>query len=299
MSFSKKSRHSDSIANCGKVKFNLDAILAVFGRVNSIDLWQIFGNLWLSKTAGRCRRSKRSENRTQGVTTLITILFDIDGTLVKSGGAGMIAIAQAMRDLFGLTRVPQVDVHGRTDNGILGDIFEHESLSYDQHREEFNKRYWSALPDTLAQCAGTILPGVENLLRQLSRQENVALGLLTGNSNRAAEIKLRHFGLHNFFDFGGYGDFHSNRNDVAALARQSAERSLGRDFDETNLWVVGDTVDDIVCARWIDARVVAVETGGGEAEKLNSANPDCQLASLADAEAFLHATVGEMGKELP
>ena len=228
---------------------------------------------------------------------MITILFDIDGTLVRSGGAGMIAIGQAMSELFGLNGISQVDVHGRTDNGILGDIFERHSLSYDHHREEFNESYWTKLPKTLAQCTGTVLPGVETLLQQLKRQQNVAMGLLTGNSNRAAEIKLRHFGLHHFFDFGGYGDFHSNRNDVAALARESAEQSLGSDFDADNLWVVGDTVSDIVCARSIDARVVVVETGGSEADQLNSANPDCQLPSLADSATFLNVTVGEKVRE--
>jgi phosphoglycolate phosphatase-like HAD superfamily hydrolase len=226
---------------------------------------------------------------------LITILFDIDGTLIRSGGAGLIAIETSLRRMFDVEGIPQVQVHGRTDNGILSDIFAAHRLSFDEHRDEFNARYWSELPETLSRCSGQILPGVEHLLKELAENENVALGLLTGNSQRASDIKLRHFGLAGYFQFGGFGDHHSDRNEVAKLARQSAEAYLGRDFDPCHLWVVGDTVNDIVCARSIDSKVVAVETGGCDPRSLNQARPDLQLGCLSHTEMFLSVVVGEVG----
>ncbi len=222
---------------------------------------------------------------------MITILFDIDGTLIRSGGAGLIAITAAMERLFGVGSLPHVELHGRTDNGILSDVFDAQSLSYDQHRERFDQTYWELLPEILKQCSGEILPGVIDLLDLLSQDSNVALGILTGNSKRAAKIKLEHFGLDGYFHFGGYGDHHSNRNDVARLARESAESFLGERFASEQLWVVGDTVNDILCARSIGSRVVAVETGGCDSETLKSAQPDLQLGSLTNRYAFVSSVI--------
>jgi HAD superfamily hydrolase (TIGR01549 family) len=226
---------------------------------------------------------------------LITILFDIDGTLIRSGGAGMIAIQAALRRMFDLDSVSSVEVHGRTDHGILNDIFSAHSLDFDDHRDEFNEHYWSELPTTLSQCTGEVLPGVQPLLDELSDNEDVALGLLTGNSQRASEIKLKHFQLDHYFEFGGFGDHHSDRNQVAEIARHSAEQHLGSKFDSDQLWVVGDTVNDIVCARSIESKVVAVETGGCDPRTLGEAKPDLQLGCLTNTAMFLDFVVGEQG----
>ncbi len=222
---------------------------------------------------------------------MITILFDIDGTLIRTGGAGMRAIEQVMKEMFQLESISNVAVHGRTDEGILSDLFTAHELSFGEHREAFSRRYWELLPQTLAAGQGKILPGVEELLIRLDAMPEVALGILTGNARRAAEVKLEHFGLSKFFHFGGYGDRHSERNDVADLARASAKQALGEQFREDQLWVVGDTVDDVTCARSIDAKVVAVETGGGAPDILKASSPDCQLATLSQAEEFIQAII--------
>lgn len=227
------------------------------------------------------------------VSKLITILFDIDGTLIRSGGAGLIAIEVALRRMFNLNGISKVEVHGRTDNGILNDIFAAHSLSFDEHRETFNSHYWSELPESLSRCPGQILPGVNQLLTVLAAKDNVAMGLLTGNSRRASEIKLQHFGLTEYFEFGGYGDHHSDRNEVARMARDSAEEFLGGDFDPGRLWVVGDTVNDIRCARSINSKVVAVETGGCDPQSLVAAGPDLQLGCLTDTTGFLRVVVDD------
>ena len=224
---------------------------------------------------------------------MITILFDIDGTLIRSGGAGMIAINQVMNDMFGISSVPKVPVHGRTDAGILNDIFNSQKLRFDDHKVEFSKRYWALLPETLKECPGVKLPGVDALLQRLGEDKQFAIGILTGNAKRAAEVKLEHFGLQSYFDFGGYGDEHACRNEVAAQARQSAVQFVGAEkFDASRLWVVGDTVNDIVCARSIASRVVAVETGGDDPAKLANAEPDLQCKNLEDVESFVTAIVG-------
>lgn len=220
---------------------------------------------------------------------MITLLFDIDGTLIRTGGAGMVAIEQVMREMFGLQSVSKVPVHGRTDEGILTDLFAAQSLSFAEHREAFSRRYWELLPETLAAGEGKVLPGVEALLAKLDKVPGIAMGILTGNAEPAAAIKLQHFGLEGYFHFGGYGDRHSDRNDVAKLAWQSAEAALGEQFQRGRVWVIGDTVNDVVCARSIGAKVIAVETGGGSRDVLSRSNPDCQLATLVQSEDFLKA----------
>jgi phosphoglycolate phosphatase len=217
----------------------------------------------------------------------ITLLFDIDGTLMRAGGAGLKAIGQVMNEMFGASQSIEMRVHGRTDNGILTEIFETHSLSFDEHRDEFSQRYWDRLPETLNESPAVILPGVSSLLDECHRRDDISMGILTGNSKRAAEIKLQHFGIEHFFEFGGYGDFHSSRNDVAALARSSAESFLGARFEPSTLWVIGDTVNDITCARSIEANVVAVETGGGSRQELAQAKPDLQFESFEDHASFV------------
>ena len=217
-----------------------------------------------------------------------TLLFDIDGTLIKSGGAGFRAMRIAMSQLFGIDEIPSLEVHGRTDRGILRDLFEHANLDFDEHGEEFNRVYWQHLPSSLHQTEGWILPGVMELLTRLASTPGFALGILTGNARRAADIKLDHFELSPFFAFGGHGDRHACRNDVAAVARAAAAEHLGSQFDPEKIWVIGDTVNDIKCARAIESRVIAVETGGTAPADLRAAEPDAQLATLADCETFLN-----------
>ena len=216
-----------------------------------------------------------------------TFLFDIDGTLLRTGGAGMVAIRRAFSELFGFDNVQRVPVHGRTDFGILSEMFHQFDLDPETHLRRFNEAYWDFLPAALLEVEGRVLPGVMDLLDELTKREDVALGLLTGNSERAAMIKLEHFGLIHFFDFGGYGEWHVDRDDVAGLAKQAAQAHVGRNFREDKLWVIGDTVNDIRCARAIDSQVAVVETGGADPSELNSAKPDLQIPDLSDTRMLL------------
>jgi phosphoglycolate phosphatase-like HAD superfamily hydrolase len=115
----------------------------------------------------------------------------------------------------------------------------------------------------------------------------VTLGLLTGNFQSGAWLKLEHYALHDYFDFGGFGDRHVNRNDVARDAFELIRRRLGADFDPADVWVVGDTPADVECARAIGANSIAVATGIFTAEELAAENPNFLWDDLADVERFL------------
>ena len=215
-----------------------------------------------------------------------TLLFDIDGTIMTSSHAGTNAMATTAQQLYGFEKIGPLKVHGRCDRGILAELFDGLGLSYDQCHEEFCQRYYEILPNSLVENEGRLLPGVQSLLQRLASQDNVALGLLTGNLEKAARIKLQHVGVDHFFEFGGYGDKFADRNDVAAVALDAAKVSLGESFSPEKVWVIGDTVNDIRCARSINAKVLAVETGGGTREELTAESPDLIVSDLSNCELW-------------
>lgn len=218
-----------------------------------------------------------------------TILFDIDGTLIRTNGAGMGAMGQAMVEHFGKDDIPEVRVHGCTDRGIVSELFRKLDICPDTDHSGFMQTYFELLKTSLKKTGGEILPGVLDVLDQLNRHPNVALGLLTGNAERAAEIKLDHFGLREYFLFGGYGDDYSDRNDVASSAVIVAKDSLKGKFDGSKVWVIGDTVNDIRCARSVDAKVLAVETGGDTRKVLSEALPDLLMSDLTDVSRWINS----------
>lgn len=217
-----------------------------------------------------------------------TILFDIDGTLIRTG-AGMSAMGQSVTQHYGLTDIPEIRVHGCTDRGIVNELFTQLNLCLDADRSDFMATYCEFLKTKLTLDAGEVLPGVVQLLDRLRQRDDVALGILTGNAKQPAEIKLVHFGLDHYFDFGGYGDDFSERNDVAALAATEAQRTLGDKFDASKIWVMGDTVNDIRCARSIGAKVLAVETGGDSRDVLQKAAPDFLLSDFNHVSSWIES----------
>ena len=223
---------------------------------------------------------------------MLTLLFDIDGTLVRAGGAGLMAMKQAMKDLHDIDQLPDVTVHGRTDHSIVSDLFAPLPIEVDQARDAFTNRYCELLQQTLPKCDGHVLPNVVELLEYLSRREDVSLGLLTGNMKRASDAKMDYFKLNHHFAYGGFGDAHPHRNDVARIAKEAAANHLGDRFIEGNVWVIGDTVNDITCARSIGAKVVAVETGGGSRAELVASDPDLIYQTLPEPSSFLERLLG-------
>jgi phosphoglycolate phosphatase-like HAD superfamily hydrolase len=215
-------------------------------------------------------------------------LFDIDGTLIASGGAGKAALERALASLFGVTRpIDKLQLSGRTDRAIVADLFRLHALepTADNHAR-LTEAYLSHLPACLAASTGRVLPGVAALLERLRSRGDVLLGLLTGNIRAGARAKLGHFGLHEYFVVGGFGDRHLDRDDVAREALAAVTRHLGG-TGRRSLWVVGDTPLDIRCARAIGAGAVAVGTGWHGVGELAEHGPDLLLDDLSDHENLL------------
>ncbi len=209
-------------------------------------------------------------------------LFDIDGTLIVSGGAGQDAAVAALVSAFGITATRDgIQFAGRTDRAITKDLFEaHGMECTPECWARFQTDYLQHLERLLKERQGYVLAGVTELLAFLSQQPDTYLGLLTGNIRAGAEIKLRHYGLWDTFDFGGYGDDHFSRNDVARSALIDAQRHVPHPIQPDQVWVVGDTEHDIHCARAIGAKVIAVTTGGYSASDLEIHSPDLLLDDL-------------------
>lgn len=221
-------------------------------------------------------------------------LFDIDGTLLSTGGAGQLAMERALAKVFGLSEIRgEILAAGRTDRAITTDLFRGHGLADDPRAwSEFVAEYFAQLRRTLVELQGQVLPGVMTLLETLSTREDVALGLLTGNFREGANLKLRHYQIDHHFAFGGYGDDHHDRDDVARTALAEAVRHLRRELDASTVWVLGDTPSDVKCARAIGARAVAVATGIYDAAELAATSPDHLYRDFSDPEPLLSAILG-------
>lgn len=217
------------------------------------------------------------------------VLFDIDGTLIASGGAGKAAMEAALRSEFGIAELMDgVPYSGRTDRAIaleLLDLHGIEAVLDNWHR--LRNAYLSHLPASLARHRGQVLPGIGALLDHLATRADVAVGLLTGNIRDGARLKLGHYQLEHHFAFGGFGDHHLDRDDVAREALAAGRQHLGGADGRGQVWVVGDTPLDIRCARAIGARVAAVATGWHPLEELAAARPDLLVTDFSDCQPFL------------
>jgi phosphoglycolate phosphatase len=215
-------------------------------------------------------------------------LFDIDGTLLASGGAGKAALELALTEEFGIALRVQIPYSGRTDRAIARDLLRcHEIDDTTENWQKLRTGYLARLPDSMHRHHGRVLPGILALLHELQRRGDIALGLLTGNVRAGARVKLGHYGLFEHFAFGGFGDLHIDRDDVAREALAQARTHLGPQMTPDRMWVIGDTPLDVRCARAIGAKVLAVATGLHSVDQLEEASPDLALRDLADSSSFL------------
>lgn len=217
------------------------------------------------------------------------ILFDIDGTLIRSGGAGKAAMEAALLAAFGIAEVKDVVPYsGRTDTAIARDLLGVHDIdpSLDNQRA-LREAYLAQLPGCLKSHGGKILPGVGELLVALQARSDVVLGLLTGNIRVGAKTKLGHFGLWEYFTCGGFGDEHFDRDDVARMALTEVRTHTGREVDPSDIWVIGDTPLDVQCARAIGAKVIAVATGWHPVAELEECKPDHVFSDLSEHERVL------------
>jgi phosphoglycolate phosphatase len=210
-------------------------------------------------------------------------LFDIDGTLIRTGGAGVRAFAKAFASEFNAADgFERLKFAGRTDTGLVREFFSfHQIAPSPENFRRFFERYVFWLDLLLRESETAVCPGVWEFLRQLQALPQApALGLLTGNIRLGAEIKLRHFKLWEVFQTGAFGDDHEERDRIAAVAHQRVSRILGTELRGEEVLVVGDTPHDIRCGRAIGARVLAVATGGASLDELKAHQPNWAVPDL-------------------
>ena len=219
------------------------------------------------------------------------VLFDIDGTILWSDGAGRRAMTAALEELVGGAGPSGYRYDGRTDPQIAREIMEHEGVDAPRIAELIPvllDRYLVLLETELRTRTLRLFPGVVDLVARLERESDVIPGLLTGNIRAGAELKLRAAGLDTArFRVGAYGSDHAERPELPAIAQRRAREALGTQVAGRDIFVIGDTPMDIACGRGIGARAIAVATGFYGVDELASHEPAAVFASLEDTEAVM------------
>jgi phosphoglycolate phosphatase len=218
------------------------------------------------------------------------LLFDIDGTLIHSGGAGVRALKSAFKERFGVADdLHGIEIAGMTDSGIVVSILKKNDIpATNENVGAFLDSYVHFLSLELPRRKGKLLPGVLDLLEKLKSRPQLVLGLLTGNVSRGARLKLEHYGVWHFFEFGAFADDHQDRNRLGSFARARAKEKHGREFSPSQIDVIGDTPRDIACGKAIGARTIAVATGTWSREELAKYQPDFLIDDLSDVEGLIH-----------
>jgi phosphoglycolate phosphatase len=222
------------------------------------------------------------------------VLFDVDGTLLTANGAGRRALDRALRDVYGTAGpIDAYDFRGGTDPQIIRDLLRQAGLG-DQviaaDEMAVYRRYEALLETEIGDGRGvTLYPGIRDLVETLAARDDVVVGLLTGNIEAGARIKLRPTGLWPHFRLGAYGSDDADRTRLPLVAANRAERLVGRAFRGPDTVIIGDTPRDIGCARAFGATAIAVATGWHSIEDLTVHRPDHVFVDLSDRELALAA----------
>ena len=220
------------------------------------------------------------------------VLFDIDGTLVLTGGAGIRAMNRAGRSVLGVPRILDgIPVAGRTDWSIFRDALQKIGRELDEDVfARLRDAHVANLEEEILQRGDgvkAVMPGVRELLTMMESRDNIFLGLLTGNFEQAARIKLEHFDLWRHFPCGAFGDDAADRNDLVPLALERARSRGLPPLPYSDVIVVGDTPHDVACAQAVGARPIGVATGTFSVEQLKMSGAPIVLRDLSDTDGFL------------
>jgi len=225
------------------------------------------------------------------------LLFDIDGTLVNTGGTGKDAMNQAFEEIVGVPNgLDGILLAGQTDPKIMLDVFQKLIMKWDDRKsEEFKERYFVRLNEEFQKPRSSrrIMPGFPEALEKLSKLPKTHLGLLTGNWKRGAEIKLENFGLWKYFEFGAFGDDDLDRNKLVPHAIRRAAKLFGSHPQSDRVYVIGDTPRDVQCARPHGATAIAVATGDYSVDVLRAEKPDYLFADFSNVDTFLRIFTNE------
>jgi phosphoglycolate phosphatase len=225
------------------------------------------------------------------------VLFDIDGTILDSGGTAAHAFLEALREVFGTT--PQRNGYsfgGKTDPQIARDLLTRAGFA-DADIEEGLPRVWDLYLEGLRESCRpervTVYPGVRRLIDRLHSDADAVLGLLTGNLREGARLKLAAARLDfDRFVAGAFGSDHGDRRELPGIAIERAEQRVSRRFAGKEVVVIGDTPHDIACGEHLGVRTLAVATGSYSARELEACGPDYLFTSLERTEEVLEAIFG-------
>ena len=219
------------------------------------------------------------------------LLFDIDGTLVDSGGAGVRALDYAFRDVLAIDNAfSNISMAGKTDMQIVKEGLTKHGVSSDNGIvPKITDAYIRHLSTELNNSDKHLKPGITEVLEALkSREDRYLVGLLTGNFERGARLKLDAFGLNDYFPTGAFGSDHEDRNKLLPIAVERFRIISGRDFDFGDCIIIGDTPRDVMCAKPYNATCIAVATGPYSPSSLVAAGADVVVDDLSDTEHFLN-----------
>lgn len=218
------------------------------------------------------------------------LLWDIDGTLLTTGGAGVNALASAMNRIFQVDFQPtdgDPDIGGRTDRYIAQALL--KRFGQDASPENihlFLEGYLEELPKQLASRTGNVFIGILDILEAAHHRSDLTQGLLTGNLQRGAKIKLSQYEIYHYFEFGAFADDSAIRNELGPHARRRAFEKYQYEFPPEHIFIIGDTPYDIECGKAIGAQTIAVATGAYRAEQLAAHQPSALFEDFSDSKAF-------------
>jgi len=217
------------------------------------------------------------------------LLFDIDGTLIHSANAGVHSLRQTLATRFDIKDdLADIEIAGMTDSGIVMSILnKHRIPTTNENIAAFLDSYVHFLSLELPRRPGQLLPGVLDLLNRLKARPHVILGLLTGNISRGAQLKLEHYGVWHFFEFGAFADDHHDRNQLGPFARARAQEKHGYEFRADEIDVIGDTPRDIACGKAFNARTIAIATGSWPRQHLAAHQPDFLFDDLSNVDEVI------------
>jgi phosphoglycolate phosphatase len=220
------------------------------------------------------------------------LLFDIDGTLMSARGIPRTAMYDALVERFGTFKYDNTfNFSGRTDWEIVEHLLAHAGVDAEINKELVHailKDFVRLLAEKLKNGFQPIIyPGIRDLLEKLAQRQDVKLGLVTGNVKDGARLKLAFAGLDHYFVVGGFGDDSNNRNDLPPLAIRRAQDHYQTVFSKQDIWVIGDSVHDIICAKVNQLRSLAVATGWTPYQDLNAQTPEFLLRDFSDVQKTL------------
>ena len=224
------------------------------------------------------------------------ILFDIDGTLISTGGAGSESMRVAFEQIWGIPDgFKNIFMMGKTDSSILREALKNNDLNWDESKvNKFLDHYFQTLKQEIIKDrpGKKICPGIIPLLDSLYNQENYFLALLTGNYKESAFIKLNHFNIDHYFQDGAFCNDTEKREEMVPIIKKRIEKKENITIHNNDIFVIGDTPSDINSARKNGVYAIGVTTGVHTYQELQAHNPDHLFTDLGDTASVLQILAG-------